>query len=38
MGIKLTIRLEKNINRKDEKITNFSINRSFFIPKFEPYK
>jgi hypothetical protein len=30
MGIKLIIKLEKNINRKDEKITTFSINHSFF--------
>ena len=30
MGIKLTARLGKDINRKDEKITTFSINHSFF--------
>ena len=30
MGIKLTARLGKDINRKDEKITTFSINYSIF--------
>ena len=30
MGIKLTARLEKDINRKDEKNTTFSINHSIF--------
>ena len=30
MEIKLTSRLEININRKDEKFTDFSINHSFF--------
>jgi hypothetical protein len=30
MGIKLTARLEKDINIKDEKITTFSINHSIF--------
>ena len=30
MGIKLTARLKRDINRKDEKITTFSINNSIF--------